>query len=194
MSEFGSKIVGSANQYVTGNTVKIMLEGNNVHLRPALLQAISDQFEFDYQKIPTSYPYGKYLSIVTYLGSVLYPGKSRDEADEALGYNAIQAYFRGPIGQVIKATASIMGPQRAAKQFLRNIRTALPWATHEMEEVSPTRLRYRVRDGGGRVALMRGVLRASLEITGVKVVRLETKLLSPGESLHEMEWTNSGKF
>ena len=189
MSEFGSKMADKPNQYVTGDTVKIMLEGNNVHLRPALLQAINGLFEFDYQKVPTSYPYSKYLDIVTYLGSVLYPARSRDEADEALGYNAIQAYFRGPIGQVLKATASIMGPHRAAKQFLRNIRTALPWATHEMEEISPTRLRYRVRNGGGRVALMRGVLRASLEVTGVKVVRLETKLLSPAESLHEMEWS-----
>ena len=180
--------MGSTTRYVSGNTIKIMLDGNNVPLRPDLEQSIVARFGFDPQKVPATFPYNKYLEIVSYLGPILYPGKSPTQADDELGYHATTSYLNSPIGQILKGTAGVMGPRRAFDQFLRVIKNSLPWATHELEDVSPNHLRYYVRTSGERPALMRGVIRASVEAMGIKLMRLETIILSPDAYLHEIEW------
>jgi uncharacterized protein (TIGR02265 family) len=106
-----------------------------------------------------------------------------------MGYNAIQNYFdRNRIGLMLRTAAKIMGPERGTKQFLHNIRLSLPFGQHEFEEVRPHYARYRIRGVAGSPGLMRGILKASLEITGAKAIKIRSTALREEDVIHEMEW------
>lgn len=171
-----------------GSTVLHLINGSGFSKLPNSQQSLLELFEFDYRNPPLHYPYDKYLQLAEHIKETLYSRKSPDEAFEELGYLAIQDYFQGIVGQVVRATVSLIRPERGAKQFLIKMRSILPWATHEIEEINPKYVRYSVKNLNGPPALMRGVLRASLEVTGAKNIKVNSTVISSDHVIHEAYW------
>ena len=170
----------AASRTFNGNSVHLLLEGNGIGQRSDLQRAILEQFGYDYHSSPPlNYPYDQYLAIVEFLRETLYVKtrleKTPDETYQELGCRAIQTYFQGLSGSVLKMAARVMGPQRGAIQFLKNIKLALPWGEHELVAVRAGYVCYRKRGVSGPPALMLGIMQASLEATGVKLTRLSYK-------------------
>lgn len=176
-------------RFIRSSTVKHLLDGSNFIKRADSLEILLERFNFDYQNPPHSYSYVKYLEMAELVRSTLYDGKSPDEGYEQLGYLAIQDYFEGVVGHILKATASLMGPQRGARQFLTKIKDTLRWGEHSFDEITANSLLYHIKYVPGPPAMMQGVLRASLEITGAKVVSLTSTVISEEDVIHEMIWS-----
>ncbi len=180
------------NQNMSGRAVRVLLEGNGVGNRPDLQEVILKRFEFDYRasSLPPSYPYARYLQLVEFLRLALYPDTPVDQAFQLLGYRATQTYFQGVGGQVLRIAAQVMGPQQGAKQFVKKMRSSLPWGSHDLVAARANYVAYRKGGIEGPPGLMLGVLQASLEACGIKPDRLSYKVESPIEDsvLYEISW------
>jgi uncharacterized protein (TIGR02265 family) len=174
-------------RFVSGKMVQAVLESCNVHQNPQLLEMIKTRFGFDLDFVPTNFPYDKYMQINEFVARELYPQQDLQTALEKIGYDSVHYYFRHPTGQILKTMAGVLGVQRGAKIFVQNMKHRLPWGIHELEEVQPKYVRYRVRLVPGTGAMIRGTMRASVEVTGGKIKSLKTTLLDFEDMIHELE-------
>ena len=185
------RIANQSHHMMGGHNVMIMLEGNEVGQHPDWQQFILEKWGFDYQRPPNIYPFHRYLELVEYLRTKLYGELEPDAGYQKLGYNACQCYFRGISGQILKVAAHVMGPQRGAQQFVKNMQRVLPWDKHELVEIRPGYICYSKGVSEGSPAIMLGFMQASVEATGAKATRWSYYEESSSEGLrvvHEMWW------
>lgn len=184
---------------VNRETLAILLSSlklkKNSQNNTRLLQLLATEFDIDYvngeeNSLPLNYPYMSYLEIAKTICEQLYNEyENIDKAYEQLGYDMTQVYFQTMAGQVIKALATIIGPINGAKQIVKILSTRLPWASHELEEVYPGYLRYRIKNLPGSHYIMRGILRGSLAAGGAKNILITTTtLISNADIIHEAYW------
>ncbi len=187
--DYNFKLRSSNARNISGNAVRLLLEGSGAFRHPVILQQVADKFDYNYKIPPASFSYDSYLKIAEFLRQIYFGHKTDEEGYELLGYNATQAYLQGVTGQVLRMAAGVMGPQRGAKQFLKNMQGTLPWGIHELEEVKPNFMRYRIQKVPGSSGLMRGVIRASLEISGAKDIVVRSFLIATEHKLYEAQWS-----
>lgn len=193
-SKFNSSslLSGRGQRLVTPGTIITLLAIFNINIKDNsfMKQVIINKFDFDLNNPPSSYSYDRYLDIVEYLRTVFYKDKSPEEGYEAIGYRIGQEYFNGLAGQVMRIAAPMIGPQRGAQQFVRSIKNALPWGTHELEEVRSNYVRYHKSLVGGPPPLMLGLMRSALEVAGAKLLKAKYSVLSieKDDIVYELEW------
>ena len=161
---------------IGGHNVLIMLEGNSSGLPASWQSQILTQFGFDVRQPPATYPYTRYLEIVDCLRKELYADLSDDEAYQRLGRAASLSYFNGVSGQILKIAASVMGPVRGARQFVKTMEIALPWDKHTLVEARTGYMCYSKTFSGGSPALMLGFMQASVEAAGSTLTRLSYRV------------------
>lgn len=179
--------INRAERDISGASVKLLLDGSSVANHLELQKNLLDLFGFDSNSPPLFYPHAKYLQIAEFIRTELYKAYSNDAAYEEIGRGIVKAYFQGSIGQVVKITAEMLGPRVASKTFLKITKQCMPWAIHEYE-VGQNYFRYHLRLVPGPPALMRGILKASVEATDAKLLGAKSTVLSEEDVLHEVEW------
>jgi uncharacterized protein (TIGR02265 family) len=179
----GTRVVSSA-------TVFLLIDSCKGRQHPLVVDALWQKFGFDCRSPALTYPYDTYVDIAEYLRQTFHPNVDMEVGFEEMGYRIGVSYFEGISGQVIKAMARVMGPQNGTKQFIKSISKALKWGEHELEEVRPGYMRYHKRLVGGPPPLMLGILRASLEASGAKLVSAHYTIINSVEDdiVYEIEW------
>ena len=178
-----------AARWVRPSTVKHLLDGSGFSQKPNALEILLSQFAFDYQNPPHTYPYSQYLAVAEYIRHNYYSHLNEEAGYELLGYLAVMDYYNGSVGRIVKMAAALLGPQKIAKQFLTKITGTLSWAEHSLEFESPHAARYHTRYVPSPAAMMRGAIKASLEISGAKITELYTITVTEENVIHVIKWS-----
>ncbi len=178
-----------AARWVRLSTVKHLLDGSAFSQKPNALEILLSQFAFDYQNPPHAYPYRQYVALAEYIRRHYYSHLDEEAGYELLGYLAVMDYYNGTVGKIVKMAAALLGPQKVAKQFLTKIKGTLSWAEHSLEFKSTHAARYHVRYVPGPSGMMRGAIKASLEISGAKITELYTITVTEEDVIHVIEWS-----
>ena len=175
-------------QNVNSSFIKTTIEGNNAatatNFRPQFIQ----KFGYDYFDAPVRCPYPRFLQIVEIARQFYYPDLNPNEGYDRLGYRGTMHFFQSPAGQVIKPLMRVLGPERGAPQFTKNMSNQFPFGVHHTEEVSPGYMRYRVQGVPNPPTLMQGFLRAGLELSGAKNAQFKIDVIFAKDFAIEAFW------
>jgi uncharacterized protein (TIGR02265 family) len=185
-----ASLLATGSRSIHKGTLMLLLESCGVTKLKYWQDKLKNEFGLDVNKPPLTFPYDRYVEIAEGLRLALYSTQSPTVAYDEMGYKVGQAYFETMAGQVMKPLAKVLGPQKGAKLFLRTMSQALPWGTHNIEELTPNYLRYRKSLVGGPPPLMLGILRACLEVSGANLVSCSYTVLNEvrDDIVYEVKW------
>jgi uncharacterized protein (TIGR02265 family) len=154
-----------------------------------LLQELSTRYNYDDYKPPFEMSYLTFLAIVEHVRVLMLPDKTREEGYEELGGAILKGFTSGVIGQITKVTSTMLGPVRGAHFLVKNAANTFPFGKHELEEVREGYFRYHYYEVPSANGLLCGLIKAALEMSNVKDVRLTSKKISNDEAIIEATWS-----
>lgn len=173
---------------ISSGGLKALFIGSDLENQPEILKEIAQKFELDYAKLPSRYPYDHYLDLLDWLQIRLYPNEGVTAGFEQLGRNITKGFFQRPVGQVLKRTIGLLGPQRAMTYFFRIAGGALPFGRFEVMETKPGFVRAILYNVPGSPEIMRGMGLESMAVAGISGGTIQYTKLSPIDTQFIAQW------
>lgn len=164
------------------------IKGSKAANNPEILQTIRERFNLDYHNPPITMPHEDYLEMLEYLRQVLFPEKNYEAGYEALGVCILQGHFQGVVGQVNRIAARIISAEKSIEIYLKANNNAVPFGQYTLDELGKHHARYRQTGVPGPPALERGIVKASIEATGAKNVRVTSVEHAKENIVYEITW------
>ncbi|MEI6045071.1 MAG: DUF2378 family protein [Chloroflexota bacterium] len=175
-------------EVITSNYLVNLLLVNGKLNRMGLKSKIQEKLNYNIENLPTTIPFSDYMRVVEFIRQEYYSQLNRNVAYELIGYQSSLEFLNSPLGQVLKLAAGVLGTQRGLHQFIKTMRTVMPFGKHHLEELTPHYVIYQMRDIDVPPALVCGWLRASLEITQTKSKRIKAEEIGPRMVHYHLEW------
>jgi uncharacterized protein (TIGR02265 family) len=150
------------------NSLKALFKGCNLETKPFVTQPLLQKFGLDIQNPPPEYPFDRYLEMLDWLRQQLYTVDSPALGFEKIGRNITNGVFDSAIGQILKGSAELLGPERGMKFFFQKLGGALAFGTLNLLEQKPGYIRFELLNVPGPADVTRGMALAALEAAKVK--------------------------
>ncbi len=164
----GMNLLETTKQSIGSGSLKALFIGCELVKKPMVLAEIQNRFGLSYPNLPNSYPFDRYLELLDWLRQEFYPGDTEAKGYEKLGRAINRGFFQGPVGQVLKVSIRMMGPQRSLPYFFRITGGALKFGWFEIVEEKPNFIRAILHNVPGSPDIMRGMSLESMDMVGVK--------------------------
>lgn len=170
------------------HTIESLLRTLERPIPPAQIARL-DALGIDLSKpLLPAYPLEVYTALIGFIAEVRWPTLPPEEADFEVGRAFIEAYTTQTLlGRALKQVIRVVGPHRTLERMNRTFRTANNYTETRLKQLGPTRyelwFNYVKRDG-----YFRGMVQATLALTGVKQVEVTLAARQGDEVTFHITW------
>ncbi len=173
---------------IGANSLKALLIGSQTIEKSYLMAQLDQKFGLTYPILPTDYDFDRYLEMLNWLRQQLYPTDSVNLGFEKLGRNVTQGFFQGPVGQVLKMSIRVMGPQKSVPYFFRISGGALKFGRFEIVQQRPQYVNAVLYNVPGSPDIMRGMSLESMEMAQIKNPKVVAYKISELDTEFVVTW------
>lgn len=181
-------MVEASHKMIPNSLLRDMLVGVQAPAQPELLQALKQQYRYNYFEPPGEISLETYVAIMEYLRQKIYPAESSEEGFFQLGLASLEGHFQSPVGKINKVAARMLSIEKASALYLKTQRYNYPFGKHELEKLEKGYLRYCRCGVPTPPDFTRGVLSYLVQLTGGKQVKVSCQSVDPETIIYEARW------
>jgi uncharacterized protein (TIGR02265 family) len=180
----------SQHQFISKDNLKIVLDESGVGTLPFIQQDLRQEFGLDYENLPLSYPFSRYMLLLEWLRAKLYTADSVEVGYQKIGRATIHRFFKRDfsVDQYIKAGANLLEVDLYLPLFFRQLSIVLGLIEIVMVAKGPGYLNFVLRNIVWPSAVVVGMLQAMFEAAGTKAVQISYYSLSEKNTKFEVNW------